>query len=128
MSKLLVKPTAPDAEGRIHSVTPASAGWDHVGFEVYKLSNGQSLSKETGDREICIVLLAGKVAASAGGTEFGTIGGRNSPFEPAPGRFMCRPEPPGASRLKAAAKWRSAQPRASRVSNHASSRPGMSAA
>ncbi len=84
MSKLLVKPTAPDAEGRIHSVTPASAGWDHVGFEVYKLSNGQSLSKETGDREICIVLLAGKVAASAGGTEFGTIGGRNSPFEPAP--------------------------------------------
>ncbi|MDR6873803.1 5-deoxy-glucuronate isomerase [Bosea sp. BE125] len=84
MSKLLVKPAARDSEGRIHNVTPASAGWDHVGFEVYKLTDGQSLSKETGDREICIVLLAGKVAASAGGTEFGTIGGRNSPFEPDP--------------------------------------------
>ncbi|AOO80707.1 5-deoxy-glucuronate isomerase [Bosea vaviloviae] len=84
MSKLLVKPAAPDTEGRIHNVTPASAGWDHVGFEVYKLADGQSLSKETGDREACIVLLAGKVAASAGGTEFGTIGGRNSPFEPDP--------------------------------------------
>jgi 5-deoxy-glucuronate isomerase len=84
MSKLLVKPAAPDTEGRIHNVTPASAGWDHVGFEVYKLADGQSLSKETGDREACIVLLAGKVAARAGGAAFGTIGGRNSPFEPDP--------------------------------------------
>jgi 5-deoxy-glucuronate isomerase len=84
MSKLLVKPAAPDSEGRIHNVTPASAGWDHVGFEVYKLTDDQRLSKETGDRETCIVLLAGKVTASAGGAEFGTIGGRNSPFEPDP--------------------------------------------
>ncbi|SFI79992.1 5-deoxy-glucuronate isomerase [Bosea sp. OK403] len=84
MSKLLVKPAAPDSQGRIHNVTPASAGWVHVGFEVYKLADGQSLAKETGDRESCIVLLAGKVAASAGGTEFGTIGGRKSPFEPDP--------------------------------------------
>ncbi len=84
MSKLLVKPAAPDQNGRIHCVTPASAGWDHVGFEVYRLADGQSLQQETGGREICLVLLSGKAVASAAGEDFGVIGGRNSPFEPDP--------------------------------------------
>jgi hypothetical protein len=61
MSKLLVKPQAPDAEGRIHEVTPETAGWEHVGFAVHKLAAGQSLSRQTGDREHCLVLLSGKV-------------------------------------------------------------------
>jgi 5-deoxy-glucuronate isomerase len=84
MSKLLVKPAAPDTEGRIHDVTPESAGWEHVGFAVHRLVDGQSLSRETEGREHCLVLLAGKVAAQAGGTDFGTIGGRASPFEADP--------------------------------------------
>lgn len=84
MSKLLVKPQAPDAEGRIHEVTPETAGWEHVGFAVHQLAAGQSLSRETGDREHCLVLLSGKVAASAAGEDFGVIGGRASPFEPDP--------------------------------------------
>ena len=66
MSKLLVKPQAPDAEGRIHEVTPETAGWEHVGFAVHRLTAGQSLSRETDDREHCLVLLSGKVSASAG--------------------------------------------------------------
>jgi len=84
MSKLLVKPQAPDAEGRIHEVTPETAGWEHVGFAVYKLVAGQNLSRQTGDREHCLVLLSGKVSASVGGKDFGVIGGRTSPFEPDP--------------------------------------------
>lgn len=84
MSKLLVKPTLPDRQGRIHSVTPASAGWDHVGFEVYRLADGQSLSRTTGEREICAVILSGKAAAFAAGQDFGLIGARSSPFEPDP--------------------------------------------
>lgn len=84
MSKLLVKPRSPDAEGRIHEVTPESAGWGHVGFAVHKLAGGQSLSRETGEREHCLVLLSGKVTATAGGEDFGTIGGRSSPFEADP--------------------------------------------
>jgi 5-deoxy-glucuronate isomerase len=84
MSKLLIKPSAPDAEGCIHEVTPDSAGWTHVGFAVHRLKDGQSLARETGEREVCLVLLSGKVAASAGGTDLGVIGGRSSPFEPDP--------------------------------------------
>ena len=41
MPNLLVKPSAPDKDGRVHAVTPASAGWTYVGFEVYRLDAGQ---------------------------------------------------------------------------------------
>ena len=42
MPNLLVKPSAPDKNGRVHAVTPASAGWTYVGFEVYRLDAGKS--------------------------------------------------------------------------------------
>ena len=84
MSKLLVKPQAPDADGCIHEITPESAGWGHVGFAVHRLADGQTLSRETGEREHCLVLLSGKVAARADGQDFGVIGGRASPFEADP--------------------------------------------
>jgi 5-deoxy-glucuronate isomerase len=84
MSKLLVKPSRPDAQGRIHAITPESAGWTYVGFEVYRLKSGQSLRQATGDREACIVLLSGRARVAASGQDFGVIGGRNSPFEADP--------------------------------------------
>src|SRR4051794_19676810 len=87
MSKLLVKPSPPDARGRVHSITPASAGWTYVGFDVYRLKAGQSLRDETGDREACIVMLSGKAHVSAGAKNFRVIGGRASPFEPDPWSF-----------------------------------------
>jgi 5-deoxy-D-glucuronate isomerase len=84
MSNLLVKPSKPDSGGRIHAITPASAGWTYVGFEVYQLKAGQSLERATGDREACIVMLSGKARVAAGGEDFGVIGGRSSPFESDP--------------------------------------------
>lgn len=84
MSKLLIKPSTPDQDGRVHAVTPQLAGWDYVGFEVYRLADGQELARETGEREACIVLLSGKVTAQADGKDLGEIGGRSSPFEPDP--------------------------------------------
>src|SRR4028119_1213381 len=75
MSNLLVKPSKPDSSGRIHAVTPASAGWTYVGFEVYQLRAGQSLERTTGDREACIVILSGKAPAAASGRDFGAGGG-----------------------------------------------------
>ncbi|TCR66151.1 5-deoxy-glucuronate isomerase [Bosea sp. BK604] len=82
MSKLLVKPSAPDRDGRIHEVTPQSAGWDYVGFEVYRLADGQAVARDAAGRELCIVLIAGKAVVRAGAKDFGEIGGRKSPFEP----------------------------------------------
>ena len=37
MADLLLKNHAPDAQGLVHRVTPESAGWGHVGFELYRL-------------------------------------------------------------------------------------------
>jgi 5-deoxy-glucuronate isomerase len=84
MPNLLVKPSAPDAQGRIHAVTPASAGWTYVGFEVFRLRDGQTVRHETGRREACLVMLSGRAKVSGGGETFGSIGGRRSPFEPDP--------------------------------------------
>ena len=80
-SPLLVRPSKPDADGRVHAVTPESAGWTYIGFEVYDLAPGQHVARDTGDQEVCIVVLAGRAAVSAGRQDFGTIGGRASVFE-----------------------------------------------
>jgi 5-deoxy-glucuronate isomerase len=65
----------------VHRVTPESAGWSHVGFELYRLKPGQSLAGETGEREACLVLLGGRARVRAGGQDFGEIGERLGPFE-----------------------------------------------
>lgn len=80
MSQLLLRP-GNAATGPIHAVTPESAGWTYVGFEVHALKPGQRLSAETGNREVCLVPVAGEGIVSAAGQELGAIGGRTSPFE-----------------------------------------------
>ena len=79
-SPLLVRPGKPDAENRIHHVTPKSAGWTYVGFDVFDLAPGQSLARDTGDQEVCLVVISGRLRVSAGGQAFGTIGERSSVF------------------------------------------------
>ena len=82
MSKLLVKPTG--ESGRVSHVTPESAGWSYVGFDLYRLKPRQSASAQTGDREVCLVFVTGKGKAWAGGNELGSLGGRTTPFEGRP--------------------------------------------
>ena len=83
-SHLLVHPSAPDAQGRVHGVTPASAGWTYVGFEAYDLPADGTLARDTGEREVCIVMVAGRARVTAGGRDFGAIGGRASVFAGSP--------------------------------------------
>lgn len=78
MPDLLVKPNG-DA-GRVIHVTPQSAGWTYVGFDLFKLKAGDQASAETPDRETCLVLVSGKASVSAGGESFGEIGERINPF------------------------------------------------
>lgn len=81
MPKLLVRPHTPERDGRVIEITPESAGWRHVGFEVFKLQPGQRISRATGDREFCLVLVTGKANVVAGGQRFAQIGARMSVFE-----------------------------------------------
>ena len=80
MPDLLLKNHAPAQDGLVHSVTPESAGWDHVGFAVYKLAAGQRLEQAGSEDEVCLVVLAGRCTVEAGPKIFRSIGDRNSPF------------------------------------------------
>ena len=84
MSRLLVHPQAPDQEGFVHHVTPASAGWSYVGFSVLELPPGRVVSRRTEDTEVCIVILTGRVRISAGDQDFGLLGERESVFDGLP--------------------------------------------
>jgi 5-deoxy-glucuronate isomerase len=84
MSNLLLHPSRPDADGRILSVTPESAGWSHVGFEVFDIPPGRHVTRETGDREVCLLLVSGKARVQGAGQDFGVIGERTNPFEGKP--------------------------------------------
>ncbi|MBB6734829.1 5-deoxy-glucuronate isomerase [Cohnella zeiphila] len=83
-SELIVPQTAPDADGRVLAVTPESAGWTYVGFEVYRLRPGQRLLRETGEREAALVLLSGKANASTADGQWEGIGRRMNVFERIP--------------------------------------------
>ena len=95
MGTLLLRP-AYDASGVVHRITPESAGWSYVGFEVLDLAPGQAVSEQTGGREACLVLVAGRAQVSAAGRDFGTLGARNSPFD----------GPPWSVYVPARSEWR----------------------
>jgi 5-deoxy-glucuronate isomerase len=83
MADLKVRPSAPDAGGRVIDITPASAGWKYVGFEVRRLAAGQRAGFSFEGRETCLVVLTGKADISAGGARFEGVGGRASVFDDA---------------------------------------------
>jgi hypothetical protein len=92
MSKLLVRAHAPDADGSILEVTPQSAGWTHVGFQVVKLAAGETYDGSEPSRETCVVVMSGTAEVTAEGVSFGKIGGRASVFEDVlPARSTFRP-------------------------------------
>ena len=95
MSRLLLHPQSPDAEGRIHAVTPQSAGWRYVGFEAFRLTDRQPLALAIpADREACLVLIAGRAEILAGGVNLGRLGKRTSPFDGSPWSVYLPPGTP----------------------------------
>jgi 5-deoxy-glucuronate isomerase len=57
MSDLRVSSSRAGKDGRVVSVTPASAGWTYVGFEVHQLDGRYERREE--ECETCVVLLSG---------------------------------------------------------------------
>ena len=73
MSGLLVR-------GPAISITPTSAGWNYVGFEVVTLSRGEVIERPMNGRELCAVVLSGTA-------DIGTwhdVGSRSSVFDGTP--------------------------------------------
>ncbi len=80
---LRVRPHPPDFNGSILEVTPHSAGWSHVGFQVVNLAPGQSFAGGDAGREACLVILTGTADVEIGDHIFPAIGGRTRVFEDA---------------------------------------------
>ncbi|NGP43818.1 5-deoxy-glucuronate isomerase [Bacillaceae bacterium SIJ1] len=78
---LQVQSQKPDQDGRTLEITPENAGWGYVGFEVYKLDRGMTTTKETFNREVCVVILSGKANVRSKHEAFLNIGERMSVFE-----------------------------------------------
>jgi len=79
--RLLSKHRAPDESGRTQAISPESANWQYVGYEVYELRAGQSLNRATEELEICLVLVAGKASVKTRELSLDNIGDRMCPFE-----------------------------------------------
>ncbi|MFC5468508.1 5-deoxy-glucuronate isomerase [Cohnella suwonensis] len=85
MSKLIVKPlNEPREGGSVLSVTPESAGWTYVGFEVLQLRAGDKTERLTENKEVCLVLLSGKANIRTRHADWINIGKRMNVFEKTP--------------------------------------------
>lgn len=80
--RLLVKP-GPEF-GRVVHVTPQSAQWTYVGFDLLRLRAGEEAGGNPEGREVCLVFITGKGRVSVDQTDFGIVGERMDPFEGKP--------------------------------------------
>ncbi|HEY8776388.1 MAG TPA: 5-deoxy-glucuronate isomerase [Gaiellaceae bacterium] len=69
--------------GEWDAVDPTSASWRYLSFRVERLSDGEQVSRETGDDEVALVPLAGRCAVESGGERW-ELGGRASVFDGMP--------------------------------------------
>ena len=81
-SHLLIHPSGDT--GKVHDVTPASAGWGYVGFGLYRLKAGDRATEATGDTEVILVLVEGKARITGAGQDWGEMGDRMDVFEKTP--------------------------------------------
>jgi 5-deoxy-glucuronate isomerase len=93
VSGLLV-PSGPPADGSVVAITPASAGWGFVGFEVLRLGGGDRARRDTGDRECCLVVVEGSCSVRSDHGDWDGLGGRPDPWAGAPDAAYL---PPGSA-------------------------------
>ena len=70
--KLRVQPKA--ESGLVQHVTPESAGWSYVGFDLQRLAPGEGIGAQTGEREVCLVFVAGTGRVMVDGKDLGDVG------------------------------------------------------
>ncbi len=70
--------------GKVHEITPQSAGWRYVGFWLYRLRAGETATEATGDCEVILVMVEGKASFRAAGRDWGMLGDRMDVFEKTP--------------------------------------------
>ncbi|MDG1429994.1 MAG: 5-deoxy-glucuronate isomerase, partial [Paracoccaceae bacterium] len=79
MTDLLIKPQG--GHGKVHDISPASAGWGYVGFALYHLHAGETAAEVTGEREAILIIVEGKAQITSDGQDWGELGDRMSVWE-----------------------------------------------
>ena len=90
MSHLLVKPRG--TTGLVHDITPESAGWGYVGFQLWRLAPGEAAGGALGDREAILVFVEGKGRVTGAGEDWGEMGERMDVFEKTPPHCLYLPD------------------------------------
>jgi 5-deoxy-glucuronate isomerase len=89
---LLLRAFGPTREGLVAAVDPATAGWEYLSFEAFRLEPGQRIERAAGDVERLVLILEGHAAIRAGGHDFGVLGTRESVFDgPPPAVVLIEP-------------------------------------
>jgi 5-deoxy-glucuronate isomerase len=70
-------------DGRV-AVTPRQAGWTYVGFSTERIASAGRFKLLTEDREVCLVVIAGRCSVRVGGETWPDVGERASPFDGPP--------------------------------------------
>lgn len=65
----------------IVQVTPANAGWNYIGFEVYRLSEGETVKLQGAGKETVVIVIEGTCDIMVDETVFSFVGSRESVFE-----------------------------------------------
>ncbi|WP_224814206.1 5-deoxy-glucuronate isomerase [Hasllibacter sp. MH4015] len=89
---LLVKPSG--TSGRVHAITPETAGWGFVGFDLWHLAPGEVADGGVAGREVILVLVEGRAVVDG----LGEMGERMSVWEKTPPACAYMP---GAWRVEA---------------------------
>lgn len=93
MTGLLVHPSGSrDPDGTILRVTPESAGWRYVGFEVLALAGSAVVERDTRERELCIVVIAGVAEVRSRHGVWSDLGGRTDPWQGKPDAAYLPPD------------------------------------
>jgi 5-deoxy-glucuronate isomerase len=112
MSELLVRPSDAADDGTLATVTPASAQWGYVGFEVLSLDAGRIARRGTEGRELCVVAVEGRCVVRSEHGEW-EIGGRPDPWSGPPEAAYLPPggdvELEGAGAAEVALCWAPAE-------------------
>lgn len=82
MADLLRKPLG--NHGLVHDITPESAGWSYVGFQLYRLAAGETAKGSLGAQEAIVVYVEGKGHLTGAGRDWGILGDRMDVFDRAP--------------------------------------------
>ncbi|MEO0668319.1 MAG: 5-deoxy-glucuronate isomerase [Pseudomonadota bacterium] len=90
MPELLKKPFG--TRGKVHQITPESAGWRYVGFDLWHLKAGDTASEATSNREVILVMVEGKAQVKGADQDWGELGERMTVFEKTPPHCLYLPD------------------------------------